>query len=240
MQNRYTGDIGDYVKYALLRALIKGHRLGVAWYLFPNESHNADGKHIKYLQQPRYWRSRDPELFDILKLIVTEKRRKVSEVEASDILGSASFSSEVLEHLTRELKHHQQRCTWRLDWFNRVQDILRDCDVIFADPDNGLREDRVFNPGTKEHWKGLPLREAKALAEGRTAIIYHHNTRNKGTHKEEIAYWIRQLDDDTRAIYWSGRGSGTNRTFFIINPAKGMLDRLQDFVDKWRPNAELI
>lgn len=36
MQNRYTGDIGDYVKYALLRALIKGHRLDVAWYLSPN------------------------------------------------------------------------------------------------------------------------------------------------------------------------------------------------------------
>ena len=29
MQNRYTGDIGDYAKYGLLRALADGQRL--AW-----------------------------------------------------------------------------------------------------------------------------------------------------------------------------------------------------------------
>ena len=86
MQNRYTGDIGDYVKYGLLRALAVDRQLGVAWYLFPDENHNADGKHIKYLQDKR-WRDRDPELFDTLELIVTEKRRKVSKVEASGILG---------------------------------------------------------------------------------------------------------------------------------------------------------
>ena len=33
MQNRYVGDIGDYVKYGLLRALADGRQLGVAWYL---------------------------------------------------------------------------------------------------------------------------------------------------------------------------------------------------------------
>ena len=33
MQDRYTGDIGDFAKYGLLRALEAGHRLGVAWYL---------------------------------------------------------------------------------------------------------------------------------------------------------------------------------------------------------------
>ena len=43
MQNRYTGDIGDFAKYGLLRALCPGHRLGVAWYLYPDESHNEDG-----------------------------------------------------------------------------------------------------------------------------------------------------------------------------------------------------
>ena len=31
MQNRYTGDIGDYVKLSILRALSPGYRLGVAW-----------------------------------------------------------------------------------------------------------------------------------------------------------------------------------------------------------------
>ena len=32
MRDRYVGDIGDYAKYGLLRAIGKGNRLGVAWY----------------------------------------------------------------------------------------------------------------------------------------------------------------------------------------------------------------
>jgi hypothetical protein len=70
MQNRYTGDIGDYVKLAILRALMHGRRLGVGWWLYPDESHNSDGRHISYLSQPEVWRRFDPALFDHLKAVV--------------------------------------------------------------------------------------------------------------------------------------------------------------------------
>ena len=33
MQDQYAGDIGDFVKYGLLRAISEGKCLGVAWYL---------------------------------------------------------------------------------------------------------------------------------------------------------------------------------------------------------------
>lgn len=54
MQNRYTGDVGDFGTYGLLRALAapagaRPMRLGVVWHLVPDESHNADGKHVGYL-----------------------------------------------------------------------------------------------------------------------------------------------------------------------------------------------
>ena len=49
VQNRYAGDIGDYLKLAILRALSRGYRLGIAWWLYPDESHNGDGRHIGYL-----------------------------------------------------------------------------------------------------------------------------------------------------------------------------------------------
>lgn len=52
MQNRYTGDIGDFAKYGLLRALGEGNKLGIVWYLYPDESHNEDGKHTAYLTKP--------------------------------------------------------------------------------------------------------------------------------------------------------------------------------------------
>ena len=48
MQNRYTGDIGDFSKLGLLRALSNaGLSIGLNWYLTPNETHNEDGKHTK-------------------------------------------------------------------------------------------------------------------------------------------------------------------------------------------------
>ncbi|MCY4360717.1 MAG: hypothetical protein OXE42_00830 [Gammaproteobacteria bacterium] len=111
--------------------------------------------------------------------------------------------------------------------------------MVFADPDNGLCKDDNFKPGKKDQWKRLPLSEAKALTEGRVAIIYHHNARNRGTHKQEIAYWINQLGADTLALYWQGTGSCSNRTFFVINPESGMVDCLSEFERKWR-QIELI
>ena len=52
MQDQYVGDVGDFVKYGLLRAISEGKHLGVAWYL------RAD-RGTSYLQQPEKWRCRD-------------------------------------------------------------------------------------------------------------------------------------------------------------------------------------
>ena len=77
MQNRYVGDIGDYLKLGILRALSPGYRLGVAWWLFPDQDHNKDGRHIGYLDQPDRWRHFDPQLFDALGNIVSLGQRNV-------------------------------------------------------------------------------------------------------------------------------------------------------------------
>jgi len=239
MQDRYTGDIGDYVKYGLLRAVTKGKRLGVAWYLFHpggKEKVNADGGKVRYLNESVRWRDYDPELFDFLQQIVNQNKRKVSQIEKSGLLGSTRFSNEILEHSTQTLSHYyQQRYDWRLGWFDRVQHALQDCDVVFADPDNGLCEDDKFKPGRVKDWKRLPFREAKALAENRTAIIYHHNTRRKGGHRCEIAYWIHKLGGDTLALYCYADSSF--RTFYVINPLPEIKERLYEFAGTW-PSTE--
>lgn len=52
MQNRYTGDIGDFSKLGLLRALRNADlSIGLNWYLTPDETHNSDGRHVSYLDQ---------------------------------------------------------------------------------------------------------------------------------------------------------------------------------------------
>jgi hypothetical protein len=58
MQNRYVGDVGDFAKYALLRSISNGTpralRLAVIWYLYPDEIHNSDGRHVSYLDSRAY------------------------------------------------------------------------------------------------------------------------------------------------------------------------------------------
>jgi hypothetical protein len=93
MQNRYVGDIGDYVKLAILRALSPRYRLGVAWWLHPDESHNRDGRHIGYVARPDQWRRFDPQLFDILSKIVSSGARSVRAFEAVSVLPGALFAS---------------------------------------------------------------------------------------------------------------------------------------------------
>ena len=63
---KYVGDIGDYAKFRLLRALLCDRRLGLSWYLFPDEGNN-DGRHIDYLDPPTKWRCFDEQTFDTLK-----------------------------------------------------------------------------------------------------------------------------------------------------------------------------
>ncbi|MFP4539023.1 MAG: hypothetical protein ACLFPA_12065, partial [Dichotomicrobium sp.] len=93
MQDRYTGDIGDFVKYALLRHLARDRRLGIAWYLYPDEA-NGDGKHTSYLSDPDTWRHLDPDLFDELQLIVSDKHdhkpREVQSIEQSPLFQNVT------------------------------------------------------------------------------------------------------------------------------------------------------
>jgi len=50
MQDRYTGDIGDFGKYSLLRNLTRDDLcLGVIWYLNGKQEKNADGRFVQYL-----------------------------------------------------------------------------------------------------------------------------------------------------------------------------------------------
>jgi len=81
MQNRYVGDVGDYVKLSILRGLSGERRIGIAWWLFPDESHNRDGRHLGYLDQDKQWRAYDPPLFDALLAIRKEKRRDIRSLE---------------------------------------------------------------------------------------------------------------------------------------------------------------
>ena len=234
MQDRYVGDVGDFVKYGLLRAIRGTKRLGVAWYLHPNAGPAGDGKHIDYLKHPDRWRHLDCDLFDTLKELIAGDRRSVANIQKYGILGNAAFAADRLK--IAEVKA-RDRERWRHHWFDRTKRQLADCDLVYADPDNGIVPNDRFRPGRQESAKRIPVAEAIALAEGRTAVIYHHNSMRPCGHHNEIRWLKNQLPTGTMAYYWR---RVSNRTFFIINPDDEIQRQLLEFVKRWGGRGELV
>lgn len=98
MQNRYVGDIGDFGKYGLLKALAGDDlTLGIIWYLNAHEEQNADGNFTRYLCNPAASRLRvcDAYLFDALAGVVRDNLRTVSVVRERGLLPRATLFHEV-------------------------------------------------------------------------------------------------------------------------------------------------
>lgn len=224
MQDRYAGDIGDYVKLALLRSLSEEKKLGIAWYLFPDEGHNDDGRHIDYLSNPDRWRDLDPELYDGLKSIINASR-SIASLERLEAL-SGTFSREPLI----APNGFRERSAWRSQWFDRLLSDLESSQMVFADPDNGLIDNASTRRSRRVFGKQLPLAEAQALANGRTAIIYHHNTRRKGGHNAEVDHWLKEISLPAMAVRATAYSC---RTFFIINPDVTTQQRVEAFCKRW-------
>ena len=184
MQNRYTGDIGDYSKLGLLRALRSaGLSVGLNWYLTPDETHNDDGRHTNYLHQDE-WRACDPGLWLALKAIVTSGEREVRNMETDDIL-KATFFSDCLDFrgLTKP-----DRITRRTEWFTRSLEAMADKDVVCVDPDNGLVVPSAKGR-PKENKYVLPEELASYYAQGSTVVCYQHKARRKDP------FYARQFDE---------------------------------------------
>ncbi len=239
MQNRYVGDIGDYAKYSLLRTLSCGLKLGIAWYLFPDEEGKKDGKHTDYLCDEKKWRDFDRGTFDKIYMIVNSGERSVRAIESADLLPGTVFSGRKLDF--RGCKPHEQGA-WRKKWFRKSRRDLNDCDLIFADPDNGLIEQESFRPGRRRHGKGIPECEIAALSKGeRPVILYHHNSRRKGGHAEEVCHWQRRLEErlgsSTCAVRWRYMSP---RTFFMVNCNDELERRARQWCSQWKDKDKVF
>ena len=234
MQHKYVGDVGDFGKYGLLRALAgittQGEplSLGIAWYLNGSETGTpGDGKHTSYLTKPEEYRNCDPELFDCMSQIISEAGRNpeirhLKSVERSGILGStAVFHGEPVPLGPRK------------EWLSRALALTEGSRIVFMDPDNGLASRRM-EKAPQLSPKHLGVREISPFVRrGQTVVIYHHLSRKD--FGEQMREWAATLKsrlwlDRTPEILRYRRGTG--RAFFVV-PAASDADlittRLREF-----------
>lgn len=166
MKDQYVGDINDYRKYALLRALALGgaNRIGVCWMLTPSDG-GMDGGKLAYLQQPDRHRPVDPELFDILAHAASApERHRLATIEDSGAIPGALYHNDLLPDELAGRHAFMGRCAY----------AFRDADLIFFDPDNGV-EVPSLPKGRKNSSKYLYLDEVAAFyASGKSLLIYQH------------------------------------------------------------------
>ncbi|MBZ9909848.1 hypothetical protein LB557_28000 [Mesorhizobium sp. BR115XR7A] len=165
MKHQYVGDVSDYRKYSLLRALSWGgaNGIGVCWMLTPSDG-SSDGGKLAYLQQPERFRHFDPELFDILAHAADEPdRRRLQTIEDSGAIPGAAYFNELLP----------DGLSARAPFVERCLVVFRDTDLVFFDPDNGL--ETSLPKGRKNSSKYIYLDEVAAFyASGKSLLIYQH------------------------------------------------------------------
>lgn len=215
MQDRYTGDIGDFGKLGLLRVLgAAGLSVGVNWYLTPDESHNTDGCHTSYLYDEACCAC-DGSLRDRLRQIVERNQRRVDALQSKDILPAEFFSMPLdFRGLAK-----QDRREHRTGWHGDALSCLDGCDIVFADPDNGLVVPSAAGR-PKENKYVLPEELADYYAAGSSVIYYQHKAR-----RQDVFYAAQHEQLLRCGLFEGAEGAGLKfRTtsqryyFFIIQP----------------------
>ena len=157
MRDRFVGDVGDFGKYGLLRALC-GHdlRLGIVWYFVRDRM-------IEYLNDPGRFEACDSELFEVLKRTVEGCQRTITSIEASSLFpkGAVFFPEEVPQQL-------EKRAAWR----QRAMGKAESCDVLFFDPDNGLKDGDPPKQGLSAKF-AYSAELAQFAARGQSLVVYH-------------------------------------------------------------------
>ncbi len=242
MQNRYCCDQGDFGKYGLLRCLCDADahgealRLGLLWYLVPDEAGSSDGKHTSYLRDTvrnrREYRECDPELWESLKPLLKCGRRNIRAIQEEGILppGTVFFEEPLawpanLRANTsagrKALLEHREK------WWQRGFDRTEGCQVINFDPDNGLEVESVPRYGCKGPKYVFMDEVVPFYKRGQSLVVYQHINHSKPA-TEQVEDRLKQLREATGAgsAFAMHYHRGTAR-FYLVIPTEKHAETLQ-------------
>jgi hypothetical protein len=253
VRHNFVNDIGDYAKYALLRALCASGqptiRLGVIWYLTEHAESNNDGRKRSHLITAG-WDDLDPDLLARMRRIEnslqSQDQLNVSLIEASGILPpSTAYFSEPIPYVPGTAR---QRVSQRAAWFERARKAMAYCDLVFLDPDNGLEVQSVpiTSPFSSKY---ATVAEIAALLEtGAGVVLYQHGSRTPWlVQRERVCAQIAsgtKRDLTIRSLRFGAFGA---RAFFCITSNQRLsdivergLDQLRQRVDMWDKSNYLM
>lgn len=205
MQDRFVGDIGDFANHGILRALcgkpekpVHGLKLGVVEYFNKPSGKDLEkgaGNHIEFLKVLEYNKSKyqvcDPKLYDALRKLVGDSLVSGTELKID--------SERARTLLPVDERYYDVRIPVgdRHNWLKGALQKTADANVIFVNPDNGIRvkikdkegkrKERIVELEEKTNsCQHISFGELKCLyGKGKSLIIYHQL--GQGNKKEETA-----------------------------------------------------
>ncbi len=181
MQDRYAGDIGDYGKFALLRAIRgQGLSVGVNWYRVEplDVELKADGSYKqedgKYLI-PDGLQVCDEELAGALTKIARSKNRSIKALEKQSLIPGAKYYRDSVTVAERE------------DWHAHAMKALEGADIVFLDPDNGMLVKSVGKRSVRSVKYAFYEEARDYIKRGQSVLVYNHRGRKpEGVYFREL------------------------------------------------------
>lgn len=240
MQDRYAGDTPDFGKYVLLWHVQSetGLRLGINWYRTrPDEVDppgNSDGRTRHHAQLRAEFETAAPDIYAKLRPFEKDEYRCIENVEEADILPTGTcFFNEFLSYGIPKCAVAQQV---RQDWFNRAHEKLKDCQLVFCDPDTGPPPLCMLGKAhTKKGPKYAYPEEISAhLKSGQSVIVIRFIRQYRGGVEQAIRDTFDLLKAQNGVPKSGGFAvefpRGRNSTYFIL-PAIGHEDVLRRAID---------
>ena len=232
MQDRYAGEVGDFGKFGLLKAVRASEmRVGINWYKvlppsFEIREHgvykNNDGKH-KISRQDELC---DPELADALNSIfVKGTQRSVELLERAALVDDAVYFNKPIPVKDR------------LKWHKEALNVLRGCDVVFMDPDNGLLPEKTDRSGKKSVKYVFDEEIHDYLAGGQSVICYQHRKRiPPADYFAEMEQRLRAIGADYGTLVVTFR-RGTVRDYFLIAATEAHKFKMEEAINTMNLSA---
>jgi hypothetical protein len=217
MKVQYFGDMNDYRKFALLRALseVGQFKIGVCWMLTPDDG-SGQGSNRTYQKQPR-WRAYDPLLYDVLALVpAIPSMKDLKRIENEALIpGATFFEATTLDASGGRTAYHAA-----------CMEALKACELVFLDPDIGL-ETKSLVKGRKGSSKYAYFDEiADHYLAGRSVLLYQHFPRI--SRENFIRISVDRLKDRlARSGVW---GFWTPHVVFLLAAIPNHGDRIRSAV----------
>lgn len=215
MQDRYAGDMGDYIKFGLLKALLQeDFRLGVNWYRTDPPDSEFDPETGRFRQQDGKFRI--PSDCEACDLPLARALQAISAPDSPDRSIAALEAAALLDPDRVVYYHEPIRRQDRAQWHRDAMKALAGCDLVFLDPDNGLIPSSV-GAGSARSVKYVLDDELSAyLSDNRSVVLYQHRPRRK--QPDYFRHMASRLPRSSAGspIHVLTSHKGTVRDYFLI------------------------